>query len=129
MNHFLYITSWLVPFYGLIGAILTLPWAMGIIRQTGPRPAAYLNLLTTLLAFAHSLLVFKDILDQEPESLLIHWFKAADLDLSFALEISPVSVGATVLITGLSLLAQIYALGLFGKRLGIGAFFCADWIF
>ncbi|AFY31247.1 NAD(P)H-quinone oxidoreductase subunit F [Calothrix sp. PCC 7507] len=123
MNHFLYITSWLVPFYGLVGAILTLPWAMGIIRQTGPRPAAYLNLLTTLLAFAHSLLVFKDIWDKEPESLLIHWFKAANLDLSIALEISPVSVGATVLITGLSLLAQIYALGYLEKDWGLARFF------
>jgi NAD(P)H-quinone oxidoreductase subunit 5 len=123
MNHFLYITSWLVPFYGLIGAILTLPWAMGIIRQTGPRPAAYLNLSTTLLAFAHSLWVFKDIWDKEPESFLIHWFKAANLDLSFALEISPVSVGATVLITGLSLLAQIYALGYLEKDWGLARFF------
>lgn len=123
MNHFLYITSWLVPFYGLIGAILTLPWAMGIIRQTGPRPAAYLNLLTTVLAFVHSLWVFKDIWDKEPVSLLIHWFKVADLDLSVALEISPVSVGATVLIAGLSGLAQIYALGYLEKDWGLARFF------
>lgn len=123
MNHFLYITSLLVPFYGLIGAIFTLPWAMGIIRQTGPRPAAYFNLLTTLIAFVHSLLVFKDIWDKEPESLVITWFKAADLDLSFALEISPVSVGALVLIAGLSLLAQIYALGYMEKDWGLARFF------
>ncbi|MBW4645731.1 MAG: NAD(P)H-quinone oxidoreductase subunit F [Goleter apudmare HA4340-LM2] len=123
MDHFLYITSWLVPFYGLLGAIFTLPWAMGIIRQTGPRPAAYFNLLTTLLAFAHSLWVFKDIWDNEPESLLITWFKVADLDLSFSLEISPVSVGAIVLITGLSVLAQIYALGYMEKDWALARFF------
>jgi NAD(P)H-quinone oxidoreductase subunit 5 len=123
MDHFLYITSLLVPVYGLIGAIFTLPWAMGIIRQSGPRPAAYFNLLTTILAFVHSLLVFKDIWDKEPESLLISWFKVADLDLSFAVEISPVSVGATVLITGLSLLAQIYALGYMEKDWALARFF------
>jgi NAD(P)H-quinone oxidoreductase subunit 5 len=123
MNEFLFSTSCWVPLYSLIGAILTLPWGMGIIRRTGPRPAAYLNLLTTLLAFAHSLFVFKDIWDREPENLLITWFQAADLNLSFALEISPVSVGATVLVTGLSLLAQIYALGYLEKDWSLARFF------
>ncbi len=123
MNHFLYSTSWLVPFYGLIGAILTLPWTIGIIRRTGPRPAAYFNLLTTIVAFAHSLFVFKDIWDREQETLLITWFKAADLDLSLALEISPVSIGTTVLITGLSILAQIYALGYMEKDWALARFF------
>ncbi len=123
MNHFLYSTSWLVPFYGLIGAILTLPWTIGIIRRTGPRPAAYFNLLTTIVAFGHSLFVFKDIWDREQETLLITWFKAADLDLSLALEISPVSIGTTVLITGLSILAQIYALGYMEKDWALARFF------
>ena len=40
MNEFLFSTTWWIPFYSLLGAILTLPWAMGIIRRTGPRPAA-----------------------------------------------------------------------------------------
>ncbi|MFO5441703.1 MAG: NAD(P)H-quinone oxidoreductase subunit F, partial [Dolichospermum sp.] len=99
MNEFLFLTSWFVPLYSLIGAILTLPWGIGIIQRTGPRPAVYLNLLTTILGFIHSLLVFKDVWNREPEHLLITWFQAADFQLSFALEISVVSVGATVLIT------------------------------
>ncbi|MBD2164188.1 NAD(P)H-quinone oxidoreductase subunit F [Calothrix membranacea FACHB-236] len=123
MDHFLYITSWFVPFYGLIGAILALPWCMGIIRRTGPRPAAYFNLLTTIAAFIHSLLIFQNIWDKEPETVLINWFKVADLDLSFALDISPVSVGATVLITGLSFLAQTYALGYMEKDWALARFF------
>ncbi|PMB21019.1 NAD(P)H-quinone oxidoreductase subunit F [Fischerella thermalis] len=123
MNEFLFSTTWWIPFYSLIGAILTLPWAMGIIRRTGPRPAAYFNLLTTFLAFIHSLLVFKDIWNREPENFVMTWFSAADLNISFALEISPVSVGATVLIAGLSFLAQTYALGYMEKDWALARFF------
>ncbi|MEH2254015.1 NAD(P)H-quinone oxidoreductase subunit F [Nostoc sp.] len=123
MNQFLFSTSWFVPLYSLLGAILTLPWGIGIIRRTGPRPAAYINLLTTILAFAHSLFVFKNIWDREPENLLVTWFKAADLDLSFNLELSPISIGTTVLITGLSLLAQVYALGYMEKDWSLARFF------
>ena len=123
MNEFLFLTSWFVPLYSLLGAILTLPWGIGIIQRTGPRPAVYLNLLTTILGFIHSLLVFKDVWNREPEHLLITWFQAADFQLSFALEISVVSVGATVLITALSLLAQIYALGYMEKDWSLARFF------
>ncbi|MBV9389881.1 MAG: NAD(P)H-quinone oxidoreductase subunit F [Chroococcidiopsidaceae cyanobacterium CP_BM_ER_R8_30] len=123
MNLFLFLNSWWVPFYGLIGAIVTLPWAMGTIRRTGPRPAAYFNLLMTVLAFVHSLVVLKDIWNQEPQSFLVTWLKTADLDLSFALDVSPVTVGAAVLITGLSLLAQIYTLGYMEKDWALARFF------
>lgn len=123
MNQLLFSTSWWIPLYGLIGALLTLPWAMGLIRRTGPRPAAYFNLFTTVFAFVHSLFIFIDIWNRESENFLITWFKAADFDLSFALEISPISVGATVLITGLSLLAQTYALGYMEKDWALARFF------
>ncbi|MEH2348358.1 MAG: NAD(P)H-quinone oxidoreductase subunit F [Nostoc sp.] len=123
MDQFLFSTSWFVPLYSLLGAVLTLPWGIGIIRRTGPRPAAYINFLTTVVAFVHSLFVFKNIWDREPEKLLVPWFKAADLDLSFTLELSAVSIGATVLITGLSLLAQVYALGYMEKDWSLARFF------
>ncbi|BAZ15410.1 NADH dehydrogenase subunit 5 [Calothrix sp. NIES-4071] len=123
MNQFLLSTSWCVPFYGLIGAVLTLPWAIGLVRRTGPRPAAYFNILMTVLAFVHSLLIFREVWSSEPQSLLITWFQAADFDLSFAIEISSISVGASVLITWLSLLAQIYALGYMEKDWALARFF------
>ncbi|NMG22273.1 NAD(P)H-quinone oxidoreductase subunit F [Brasilonema bromeliae] len=123
MNQILFSTSWCIPFYGLIGALLTLPWAIGLIRRTGPRPAAYVNWLATFLAFIHSLFVFVDIWNTEPQSFLFTWFKAADFELSFALEISPISVGTTVFITGLSLLALTYALGYMEKDWAIARFF------
>ncbi len=123
MTEFLFSTSWLIPLYALLGALLTLPWVLGLIKRTGPKPAAYLNLLTTVLAFFHSLFVFKDIWYREPEKVLITWFNAGNFDMSFALEVSPISVGATVLITALSLLAQIYALAYMEKDWALGRFF------
>ena len=77
----------------------------------------------TVLAFIHSAIVLKEIWNQEPQSFLITWLKAADLDLSFALDVSPITMGATVLITGLSLLAQVYALGYMEKDYALARFF------
>ena len=104
-------TVWLVPCYALMGAILALPWSPGVIRQTGPRPAGYVNAFMTLLAFVHSLLALTAIWHQPPEYLSIDWLHAASLDISFDLEISTVTVGALVLVTGLNFAAQIYAIG------------------
>lgn len=123
MNQLLFSTSWWVPFYGLLGALFTLPWSLGLVRRTGPRPAAYLNILTTILALIHSLLIFQFIWQDEPEAVNLVWFTAADWQLSFALDISPVSIGASVMITGLSLLAQIYALGYMEKDWSLARFF------
>jgi NAD(P)H-quinone oxidoreductase subunit 5 len=123
MHQFLINTSWWVPCYGLLGAILTLPWAVGLIRETGPRPAAYLNVLTTVIACIHGFFLFNAVWGHDPQYLQIEWFKAADLDLSFALELSPISVGAMELIAGLSLLAQLYALGYMEKDWALARFF------
>jgi len=104
-------TIWLVPLYVLIGAVLAIPWSPGIIRQTGPRPAGYISILMTLLAFVHSLLALRAIWDQPPQYLSINWLHAASLNINFEIEISTVTVGALILVTGLNLLAQIYAIG------------------
>lgn len=123
MHEFLIQTSWWIPTYGLIGAVLTLPWSMGIIRRTGPRPAAYFNLLMTLVSLVHSVWVWRATLNQPPQLLEFQWFRAVDLDLSFSLEISSISSGAAVLVTGLSLLAQFYALGYMEIDWGLARFF------
>ena len=123
MYQFLLQTSWWIPCYGLAGAILTLPWSTGIIRRTGPRPAAYFNVLMTILAFVHGAIVLRSTLGQDPQPILLHWFQAADLDLSFAIDISSVSVGAMEVITGLSLLAQVFALGYMEKDWALARFF------
>ncbi len=129
MLQFLLETSWWIPCYGLVGAILTLPWSIGIIRRTGPRPAAYLNLLMTCLALVHGAIVLQGVWHQDPQVVLLHWFQAADLDFSLALTLSPVSVGAMELVTGLSLIAQFYALGYMEKDWGLARFFALMGIF
>lgn len=123
MTEFLIQTIWLIPFYGLLGAVLTLPWSLGIIQRTGPRPAAYFNLLMTFSAYVHGLFVFNAVWHHPAQQILIHWFRAADLDLNFALEISALSVGAMELVTGLSLLAQLFALGYMEKDWALARFF------
>ena len=123
MNQFLLQSSWWVPFYGLLGALITLPWSTGIVRRTGPRPAAYLNVLMTVLAFVHGTVLFRATLSQDPQQYIVHWLSVADLDLSFALDISSVSVGAMELITILSFLAQLFALGYMEKDWALARFF------
>ncbi len=129
MTQFLLQNSWWIPCYGLIGAILTLPWSSGIIRRTGPRPAAYFNLLMTVFAFLHGTIVFRATWNQEPQQLLFHWLKVVDLDLTFALDISAVSVGAMEVVTVLSLLAQLFALGYMEKDWALARFFALMGVF
>ena len=116
-------TSWCAPFYGLLGALLTLPWSLGLVRQTGQRPAAYVNLLTTLLAFLHGAIAFSMAWGQPPQQLVFHWLEVADLNLPLVVEISAVNLGAMQLVAGMSLLAQLYALGYLEKDWSLGRFF------
>ncbi|MEC4812693.1 MAG: NAD(P)H-quinone oxidoreductase subunit F [Scytonema sp. PMC 1069.18] len=111
MAQYLLDTVWLVPCYAFIGTFLALPWSPGIIRRTGPRPAGYVNLIMTFLAFVHASVALSATWNQPPLQVQIPWLSVADLNLSIDLEISSVSVGAMVVITGLNLLAQIYAIG------------------
>jgi len=111
MARFLIQSIWLIPCYALIGAFLALPWSPAVIRRTGPRPAGYVNLLMTLLTFLHGVFALPATWNQPAQELVIPWLKVANLDLSIPLQISSVTVGATVLVTGLNLLAQIFAIG------------------
>jgi NAD(P)H-quinone oxidoreductase subunit 5 len=123
MQQFFLQASWWIPCYGLIGAVLTLPWATGIVRRTGPRPAAYFNLLMTVIAMVHGMVVFRATLGQEPQHLVFHWMQAADLDLSLSFEISSIAMGAVELVTSLSLIAQIFAIGYMEKDWALARFF------
>ncbi|WP_319419545.1 NAD(P)H-quinone oxidoreductase subunit F [Pleurocapsa sp. FMAR1] len=123
MTDFLFENSWIIPLYSLAGAVLTLPWSLGIIRKTGPRPAAYFNILMTLVGFIHGSLIFNLIWKTEAQQFVFHWLQVADLDLTLSIEISPVSFGALELVTGISLLVQIYALGYMEKDWSLARFF------
>ena len=123
MYQFLLETSWLIPVYGLVGALLSLPWATGLIRDRGQRLAAYLNIFMTLVALVHGTLVFTQVWEQPAYRLTLDWFQVADFNLSFNVNLDSVSVGAMELITGLSLLAQVYGLGYLEKEISLARFY------
>lgn len=123
MIDFLIQHIWFIPLYGLLGAIFSLPWALGFIRKTGPRPAAYLNILMTFLSFIHGSIIFFNIGNFSSQSISFHWFTIAELDLSLALELSPISSGALELVTIISLLAQVFAIGYMEKDWALARFF------
>lgn len=104
-------TAWLIPCYPFLGMLLSILWFPAITRRTGPRPAGYINAITTLFALSHGVLAFLAVFNHPPQYLSISWLQVAGLDLSISIEVSALTVGATILITGLNLLAQIYGVG------------------
>lgn len=122
MAEFFLQSIWLVPCYALIGAALTIPWSPGIIRRTGPRPAAYVNLVMTSLAFTHALVALGATWNRPPQQIFFTWLQVANFDLTIAVEISSLTVGATALVTGLNLLAIVFAIGYLEMDWGWGRF-------
>lgn len=104
-------TIWLIPVYSLIGALLSIVWSPSITRRTGPRPAGYVNILTTFAGLLHGCLALPSLWDKPPIHWQVSWFSTAGLDFPIPIEISALTVGATVVITGLNFLAQVYAVG------------------
>lgn len=123
MSDFLLQSSWFIPFYGLIGSILTLPWSFRLIKQTGPRPAAYFNVFMTLVSALHGMVALSAIWQKPSEQIVFHWLQVADLDLTLAVEISPVSLGALSVVTGISFLVQIFGLGYMEKDWSLARFY------
>lgn len=104
-------TSWLIPCYPLLGAFLSVFWSPALIRLTGPRPVGYLNLLTTVFALVHSGLALAAVWNQPAQFLSLPWLQVADLNLTLPLELSALTLGASLAITVLNLLVQVYAVG------------------
>ena len=123
MDQYLLDTVWLIPVYALIGGLLAIPWSPGIIRKTGPRPAGYVNVVMTFISFFHAVFAFFAIWNHPAKEVFIPWLSTAGLNLTINLEISAVSIGAVIIITGLNLLAQIYAIGYMEMDWGWGRFF------
>jgi NAD(P)H-quinone oxidoreductase subunit 5 len=118
-------TSWLIPLYPLAGALLTIPWSPGLIRRTGPRPAGYINIAATFMAFIHSVLAFNALWTQHssPQFFFVPWLQVADFSLTIPLQVSVITLGAAILITGLNLLAQVYAVAYLEMDWGWGRFY------
>ncbi|MEY2748183.1 MAG: hypothetical protein RLZZ168_199 [Cyanobacteriota bacterium] len=114
---------WLVPVYGFSGMLLSLPWATGWIKRNGPRPAAYLNLLVTLLAVLHGSLVIREVASIGPQHLDFAWFQAADLNLRIGFDLSLTNLAALELVTTMSLVCQVFALGYMDKEWSLARFY------
>jgi NAD(P)H-quinone oxidoreductase subunit 5 len=123
MSQILFESAWLIPLYALIGAIASVIWFPAVTRLTGPRPSGYVNLIMTCLAFLHGAIALQASWDRAPLQLAFKWLQVADLNLTCPIEISSLTIGATVLITGLNLLAQIYAIGYMEMDWGWARFF------
>lgn len=116
-------SAWLIPVYGFAGMLLSLPWAAGWIRRNGPRPAAYLNLLVTLLAFIHGSVALVWVWGHGPYDLSLSWLHVLDLQFDWDFRLSRFNLGALELVTGLSFLGQVYALGYLDKEWSLARFF------
>ncbi|GAB4211595.1 MAG: NAD(P)H-quinone oxidoreductase subunit F [Synechococcales cyanobacterium] len=124
MRDFLINSSVWIPVYGLLGALVTLPWAVGWVQRTGPRPAAYINILMTVVAFLHCSALLSIVAEQEaPLELVVPWFDVLDWHLALTFSLSTVSVTGAVVVTGLSVVAQVYALGYLEKDWGLARFY------
>jgi NAD(P)H-quinone oxidoreductase subunit 5 len=113
----------MIPLYGFSGMLLSLPWASGWFRRNGPRPAAYLNLLVTLLGVVHGTLVIQQILNIGPQHLEFAWFQVADLDLRIGFDLSLTNLAALEFVTTMSLLGQVFALGYLDKEWSLARFY------
>jgi len=115
--------TWLIPVYGFSGMLLSLPWATGWIKRNGPRPAAYLNLFVTLLAVIHGSLVIRSVAQIGPQHLDFGWFQAADLNLRIGFDLSLTNLAALELVTTMSLVCQVFALGYLDKEWSLARFY------
>ena len=102
-------TGWLIPLYPLLGILLTVPWMS--LRRTGPRPAGYINLVTTFVALTHAVLCLQAVWGQPPLRWSVTWMQVADLSIGLPFELSTLNLAAVVFVTTLNFLVQIYAVG------------------
>jgi NAD(P)H-quinone oxidoreductase subunit 5 len=123
MNQWILATVWLIPVYGLLGAVVTLPWSLGLIQRTGSRPAAYLNILASVVACGHGVWALAVGGSLAPQELTFHWLQVTDLDLTLAVTLSAKSLLALATVTTLTLIAQVFALGYMEKDWALARFY------
>jgi NAD(P)H-quinone oxidoreductase subunit 5 len=114
---------WLLPLYTLIGAAFSVVWFPGITKRTGPRPAGYVNAGMSLVAFVHAVVALCQGWGKPALDFSVPWLQVASLDLSIPFHIDSTAVAATVVITGLNFLAQVFAIGYLEMDWGWARFF------
>ncbi|UBF27696.1 NAD(P)H-quinone oxidoreductase subunit F [Kovacikia minuta CCNUW1] len=120
---------WLVPCYSLLGAMLSVIWFPSITRRTGPRPAGYVNAIMTFLSFVHAAIALQATWNQPAYEISFSWLQVAGLNFTIPLEISSLTVSVIVLVTGLNLLAQVFAIGYMEMDWGWGRLYSTMAVF
>jgi NAD(P)H-quinone oxidoreductase subunit 5 len=123
MDSTILLTAWLVPCYPLLGAVLALPWSLGLSGQLGSRPAGYLNVLMAAIAFLHAILALKAGWDLPTQEIVYGWLQSSSLTIDFPIELSTITLTAITVVTGINLISQIYAVGYLEMDWGWARFF------
>jgi len=83
----------------------------------------YINVLMTALASLHGLLLMQAIWNTGTQVVSFEWLSVAGLNLSASLDLSAVNLIFLELTVGLSLLAQVFAMGYLEKDWALARFF------
>ncbi|MEB3324732.1 MAG: NAD(P)H-quinone oxidoreductase subunit F, partial [Cyanobacteriota bacterium] len=79
--------------------------------------------LLTLVAVLHGSLILRDVLTLGPQQLDLRWFQVADLDLYIGFDLNLTNLAALELITFMSLVGQVFALGYLEKEWSLARFY------
>jgi NAD(P)H-quinone oxidoreductase subunit 5 len=103
--------------------MLSIIWFPSITRKTGPRPAGYINIFMTFCSLVHAIVALTVAWGQPAHLLSFPWLTVGGLDFTIDLQISEITIGAIILVTGINLLAEIYAVGYMEMDWGWGRFY------
>ncbi|WP_281067920.1 NADH-quinone oxidoreductase subunit L [Anthocerotibacter panamensis] len=114
--------AWLIPLYGGMAALLSLPWSLGLLK--GQKSAAFAGIAAMAVAFGHSLFALLASLGSpEPYRLSLSWLNAGDVHLDLTLLFTPLTLGMLTLVTGISFLVQIYSLSYMAAEGGLPRYY------
>jgi len=116
--------SWLILLFPILGVIINTVFGL---RLKGNGPGIIASAAVGL-AFAASLLLFYDLLQLPADQRLIEislfkWIAAAGLSTEFGMQIDPLSIVMILVVTGVSFIIHIYAIGYMHGDRGFARFF------
>jgi NAD(P)H-quinone oxidoreductase subunit 5 len=123
MDSTILLTAWLIPCYPLLGAVIAMPWSLGLSGQLGSRPAGYVNIMMAAIAFLHAILALKAGWNLPPQEIVYGWLQSSSLTIDFPIELSIITLTAITVVTGINLISQVYAVGYLEMDWGWARFF------
>jgi proton-translocating NADH-quinone oxidoreductase chain L len=101
--------GWLVPLWCAIGALFSLPWALGFLKSQ--KVAALGGLVLTGGALVHAGLLLPQVLSAGGSRFEFPWLTVGDFSVSLSALITPMSAGTLALVALVSFLVQLYSIG------------------